>query len=111
MAHDFKVMLKSALDTKITIKDSDRECRMTKLAVGVEQLVNQYAKGDRYARRDVFDLAHRFGIDLAGSLKLTAEPADEGTVSDDDEALLADYVRRASRRNPDEGEGAGGGGP
>ena len=38
---------------------------ISKAAAGIEQLVNQFAKGDRHARRDLLTLAETLGIDLA----------------------------------------------
>jgi len=42
----------------------------------------------------VVELADRFGIDLVESLSLVSGPVDQATVWANDEALLADYVRR-----------------
>ena len=37
---------------------------MTMAVAGIEQLVAQYAKGNRHARRDLIALADRLGVDL-----------------------------------------------
>ena len=37
---------------------------LTKAVLGIQQLVNQFAKGDRHARRDVFQYAALLGVDL-----------------------------------------------
>ena len=89
-------MLEAALNQKIRVKEGERETIMSRLAIGFEQLAIQFAKGDRYARRDVFELADRFGIDLVESLSHVSGPVDQASVSANDEALLADYVRRQS---------------
>ena len=91
---DIKAMLEAAFNTKIRVKEGERERIATRLEIGLEQLMNQFAKGDRYARRDVFELAERFGVDLAESLSLVAGALDQVTLSKHDEALLDDYVCR-----------------
>jgi hypothetical protein len=91
---DVKAMLEAALNQKIRVKEGERETIMSRLAIGFEQLAIQFARGDRYARRDVFELADRFGIDLVESLSHVSGPVDQASVSANDEALLADYVRR-----------------
>jgi hypothetical protein len=98
-----KAILETALNQKIRVKDGDREKTMSRLSIGFEQLAVQFAKGDRYARRDVFELADRFGNDLVESLNLVSGPVDQTSVSANDEALLADYVRRriAQVQRPD----------
>jgi hypothetical protein len=65
---------------------------------GIEQLVAQYAKGDRYARRDVFDLAQRLGVDLAAGRENVIDQALATDMAAEDEALLADYLRRHGAR-------------
>ena len=89
---DVKAMLEAALNMKI--REGERERIANRLEIGLEQLLNQFAKGDRYARRDVFELAERFGVDLAKSLRLIAGSLDQATVSAPDEAILEDYVSR-----------------
>ncbi len=69
----------------------------SKLAIGLEQLANQFAKGDRHARRDVFDFAERFGIDLLAG-QATKVEADRQATSAQDEALLSDYLSRYQTR-------------
>jgi hypothetical protein len=56
---------------------------------GLEQLSIQFAKGDRYARRDVFYFAERLGVDLLNSTK-----SPEETLSADYQAILDAYVER-----------------
>jgi hypothetical protein len=67
---------------------------ISKAAAGIEQLVNQFAKGDRHARRDLIALAGELGVDLlAGQGDALGESVAKA-LSANDEALLADYVRR-----------------
>jgi Family of unknown function (DUF5681) len=91
---DVKALLEEALNAQIRVKEGEKERITTRLKIGFEQLAIQFAKGDRYARRDVIALAERFGIDLAEGLNLGSDPMDQAAVSAHDEAILADYVRR-----------------
>jgi hypothetical protein len=64
MHPDLKKALEQALNEKIVITKDKKEVVLTKAALGIEQLVNQFAKGDRYARRDLFEYAAQLGVDL-----------------------------------------------
>jgi hypothetical protein len=67
IAPDLKALFERALSGKVTLKQGEQEKIITKAAAGIEQLVNQFAKGDRHARRDVLTLAARFGVDLVAA--------------------------------------------
>jgi Family of unknown function (DUF5681) len=99
-----KGLLERALNAKVTLRQGEEEKIITKAAAGMEQLVNQYAKGDRHARRDLLALAERFGIDLLPGRGAGLERTVAEAVSANDKALLADYVRRHAiqPRQPDE---------
>jgi uncharacterized protein DUF5681 len=60
LAPDLKLLLERALNTKVKLKQGEMEQIVTKAAAGIEQLVNQFAKGDRDARRDLIALAVSF---------------------------------------------------
>jgi hypothetical protein len=87
---DLKAVLERALSKKVTLRQGEREQTVTLLTAGIEQLVAQFAKGDRHARRDLLDLAQKLGIDL----KARVERALETDFAAEDEALLADYLKR-----------------
>jgi hypothetical protein len=93
---DLKALLEEALGGKVTLRQGDKERIVTKAAAGIEQMVNQFAQGDRNARRDLIDLAYKLGVDLTADRGQAADNALETTVTADDEALLADYVKRHS---------------
>jgi hypothetical protein len=93
LAPDLKAVLERALGQKVTLRQGERERIVTMATAGIEQLVAQFAKGDRWARRDLLDLAHRLGVDLTASRDNAIEPALATGVADD-EALLADHLRR-----------------
>jgi Family of unknown function (DUF5681) len=91
---DLKDVLERALNAKVTLWQGEQEKIISKAAAGIEQLVNQFAKGDRHARRDLIALAGELGVDLlAGQGDALGESVAKA-LSANDEALLADYVRR-----------------
>jgi hypothetical protein len=57
IAPDLKALFERALIAKVTLRQGEQEKIITKAAAGIEQLVNQFAKGDRHARRDLLALA------------------------------------------------------
>ena len=94
IALDLKALFERALSGKVTLRQGEQEKIITKAAAGIEQLVNQFAKGDRHARRDLLALAERFGVDLVAGRGAALEQTVAAALSANDEALLADYVRR-----------------
>src|SRR5262245_37441970 len=51
MAPDLKAALERALTKPIKLKQGENERTVTMAVAGIEQLVAQYVKGDRHARR------------------------------------------------------------
>jgi hypothetical protein len=101
IALDLKELLERTLKEEVTLRQGEREKIITKAAAGIQHLVNQFAKGDRHARRDLFALAETLGVDLvAGGAGLEQTVA--AALSANDEALLADYVRRHATLHTDE---------
>ena len=75
---------------KVKLKQGEKEQIVTKAAAGIEQLVNQFAKGDHRARRDLITLADTLGVDLmAGQRK-----AIEDVLAPNHQATLDAYVAR-----------------
>ena len=110
IAPDLKALFERALSGKVTLRQGEQEKIITKAAAGIEQLVNQFAKGDRHARRDLFALAARLGVDLMAGQSDTLEQSVAAALSANDEALLADYVRRhAAQPDCSDGTDAGDG--
>jgi hypothetical protein len=91
---DLKALFERALSGKVTLRQGEQEKIITKAAAGIEQLVNQFAKGDRHARRDLLALAARLGVDLVAGQRDALEQSVATALSANDEALLADYVQR-----------------
>ncbi len=57
MAPDLKALLERALNEEVKLRSGERDQIMTKAAAGISKLVNQFAEGDRHARRDLIALA------------------------------------------------------
>ena len=94
IAPDLKALLQAALSKKVTLTIGDKERILTKAAAGIEQLVDQFARGDRYARRDLFDLADKLGLDLGASSRATLEELAGKALTAEDEALVTDFLKR-----------------
>jgi hypothetical protein len=87
---DLKLTLERALKRSITLKQGDKERTVTMAEAGFEQLVAKFVKGDRDARRDLFDLANRLGIDLFAEQKQLIQEA----LTPNQAAMLDAYVDR-----------------
>jgi hypothetical protein len=90
MAPDLKTALEKALNKPIKLKQGEKERTVTMAAAGIEQLVTQYVKGDRHARRDLLALADRLGVDLAAGHQQAIEDA----LATNHAAILSAYVQR-----------------
>ena len=94
IALDLKALFERALSGKVTLRQGEHQKIITKAAAGIEHLVDQFAKGDRHARRDLLALAERLGVDLVAGQGDALEQTVAAALSAKDEALLADYVKR-----------------
>jgi hypothetical protein len=94
IAPDLKALLQAALAKKVTLTIGDKERLLTRSAAGIEQLVDQFARGDRYARRDLFDLADKLGLDLAASSKAALKELTGKERAAEDEALVEAFFKR-----------------
>ncbi len=97
-APDLKAELEHALNKEVTFRSGKQQKTFTKGAAGIEQLVDQFAKGDRNARRDLMLLSEKLGVDLTNREAL--QSAIEDAVSAENEALLADFVKRHGGQYP-----------
>jgi Family of unknown function (DUF5681) len=97
IAPDLKAVLERALSKKVTLRQGEKEQIVTMATAGIEQLVNQFAKGDRHARRDVFDLAKKFGVDITAGQGKAIERA-QTDLTAEDQALVADFLQRHGKR-------------
>jgi Family of unknown function (DUF5681) len=90
MAPDLKAALERALTKRIKLKQGEKERTVTMGVAGIEQLVAQYVKGDRHARRDLIGLADKLGVDLMPGRQQAVEKA----LAANHEAILLTYVQR-----------------
>lgn len=90
---DLKKLMEDALKKTITVGKDEKKRTLTMAALGIEQLVNQYAKGDRYARRDLMEYCRVLGIDLLAGQRRILEEA----LAPDHQAILDAYVSRLKR--------------
>lgn len=97
-APDLRASLQRELTKKTVIKRGKTERVTTQAEAGISELVHQFAKGDPRARRDLLVLAETVDVDLAPAK--TIENALAEAVSAEDEALLADFVRRHGGQYP-----------
>ncbi len=91
-APDLKAQLQRALNKTVTIRSGKHQKVMSKGAAGIEQLVDQFAAGDRNGRRDFIVLCEKFGVDLTNREAL--EGVLEDVLTAQDEVILADFVER-----------------
>ncbi len=97
IAPDLKALLEGALNAKVKLRRGERDDIVTKAEAGIEQLVDQFAKGDPHGRRDFILLCKTLGVDLTNRKALEDALAD--AVAAEDEALLEEYVEyRISER-------------
>jgi hypothetical protein len=87
---DLKALLKRALSKKVTLRQGERERTVTMAEAGIEQLVNQFAQGDRHARRDLMALADKLGVDLAAGQRKAIEEA----LAPNQQAIIDAYIAR-----------------
>ena len=75
MLPDARKAFERALNKKVPIPRGDKQVMMTRIEIGLEQLLNQFAKGDRYARRDLMEYADKLGIDFLAPHRQVLEQA------------------------------------
>jgi hypothetical protein len=95
MKPDFKIALEAGLNDKVVITKDKREIVLTKGTLGIEQLVNQFAKGDRHARRDLFQYAAQLGVDLQAKEVITE------ALGVNQQAIVDAFLRRQQKLSPE----------
>lgn len=96
LAPDLKKALEDALNKKVAVKTGERQILVSKATLGIEQLVHQFAKGDRHARRDLMDMAPKLGVDLLAGQKGRIEEA----LSASHQTILDSYFAGRHRPTP-----------
>jgi hypothetical protein len=94
LAPDPRAMLERALNEKVRLRKGEQEQIITKAAAGIAELVNQFAEGDRHARRDLVALAGKLGVDLTAGQGNSIESAFAAALSAEDDAIIADFLKR-----------------
>src|SRR5262249_33368566 len=87
LVSDLKALFERALNSTVKLPRGQRDQIATKFDAGIEKLFDQFASGDHRARRDVFEIAEKFGIDLKGS-QHKGKPVDATTAAEFRQALL-----------------------
>jgi hypothetical protein len=64
MKPDVKKIFEDAIFEKVEVNKGDKKVLISRISFGLQQLATQFAKGDRHARRDVFQYAAQLGVDL-----------------------------------------------
>lgn len=105
LAPDLKAMLERALNEKVRLRKGEQEQIITKAAAGIAELVNQFAEGDRHARRDLVALAGTLGVDLTAGQGNSIESAFAAAVTAEDEAIIADFLQRHGVQPEHRGDG------
>jgi len=85
LLRDLRQLYARALNKKT--KRGERDDLISKLEAGFDVLGDQFAAGDRYARRDVFYYAEKLGIDLTAS-RSKGRHVDVSTEAEFRQALL-----------------------
>ena len=96
MLPDVRKAFEQAMNKKVLVPRGDKKVLMTRIEIGLEQLFNQFARGDRYARRDVMAYADKLSIDFLAKHKQTLERA----LTPNYQAILdASFARRTGAGN------------
>jgi hypothetical protein len=95
---DVKKLFEDALNRKVPLTRNGRQMALAKLELGFEQLANQFAKGDRHARRDVFTYAAQLGVDFTGKAQALKE-----ALAPNYQEIIDAFLRRKQRATPEAG--------
>jgi hypothetical protein len=93
---DIKKFIRDGLNKKVKARSGENQLYLTRAELGIDQLLNQFAKGDRHARKDLMDMAAKFGVDLLAGQRGKIEEALLPSL----QAILDDYVSRQPRPSP-----------
>src|SRR6202158_2225807 len=92
MAPDVRKAFERAVNKKVLVPRGDRKVLMTRVEIGLEQLLNQFAKGDRHARRDLMEYADKLDIDFLANHRQALEEA----LTPNYQAILDGFLARRS---------------
>src|SRR5580704_6293822 len=89
MVPDVRKAFEQAVNKKVLVPRGDKKVLMTRVEIGLEQLLNQFAKGDRHARRDLMEYADKLGIDFLAKHRQDIEEA----VTPNHQAILDAFLK------------------
>ena len=98
IARDMKRALERELNKQIKIRQGKRSITVRQTIAGISKLVRQFVEGNPRARRDLILLCEKLGVELISRNAL--QGALEDVLSAEDEALLAEFVRRHGGQYP-----------
>jgi hypothetical protein len=88
---DLKVLLQRALNEKMPKRQGEKI--LTKAAAGMRHLVDQFARGDRNARRDLIHIAEKLGIDLAAGESDVLQQSVAAALTKNDQELVDEFIQ------------------
>jgi Family of unknown function (DUF5681) len=103
IARDMKLALERELNKQIKIRQGKRSITVRQTTAGISKLVHQYVEGNPRARRDLILLCDKLGVELINRDAL--QGALDEALSAEDEALLAEFVKRHGGQYPLQAEG------
>jgi len=106
LALDLKALFERALNEREKFGDREREKIVTKVQAGIEELANQFARGDRYARRDVMDIAEKMGSNLMAGHRDMIERSLAVALTPNDQALVDDFIQHYLAERNHSGDGS-----
>jgi hypothetical protein len=89
---DIRKIFEQVANKKVWVSRGDRKAHMTRLQLGLEQLFNQFANGDRHARLHLMKYAEKFGVDFLAKHRQEIEEA----LTQDHQAILDRFLARRS---------------
>jgi Family of unknown function (DUF5681) len=98
IARDMKLALERELNKQIKIRQGKRSITVRQTTAGISKLVRQYVEGNPRARRDLILLCEKLGVELINRDAL--QGALDEVLSAEDEALLAEFVKRHGGQYP-----------
>jgi Family of unknown function (DUF5681) len=98
IARDMKLALERELNKQITVRQGKRSTTVRQTMAGISKLVGQFVEGNPRARRDLILLCEKLGVELINRDAL--QGALDEALSAEDEALLAEFVKRHGGQYP-----------
>jgi hypothetical protein len=87
---DLKKIFEEAINKKYKVNKGDKQVFLTRMALGIDQLLNKFAKGDRHAWAILNEMAAKLGVDFMAGQKEKIQEA----IQPSHQAILTAYVAR-----------------